>query len=123
VPVLAAVALFAAGPTEIYGVAHLRHKESDRLAALASELGRLGGVVEELPDGLRIHPGPAGAAGGLGGLAAGLHGGRVDPNGDHRIAMAGALVGLRVPGVSVADPGCVAKSFPGFWDEIAAGPG
>jgi 3-phosphoshikimate 1-carboxyvinyltransferase len=105
VPTLAVVALFADGPTSIRNVAHLRFKETDRLAALAAELSRLGAGVELLPDGLVIRPAP-------------LAGARIETYRDHRIAMSFAVAGLRVPGVSIADPGCVAKSFPGFWDEF-----
>ena len=136
VPALAAVALFATGPTEIRGVAHLRVKESDRIAALREELAKLGGRLEELPDGLVVYPlVPAGPPpGGLvpaGPPPAGrvppapppagrVPAGPIDPRGDHRIAMAAALVGLRVGGVAISDPGCVGKSFPRFWDMIGA---
>jgi 3-phosphoshikimate 1-carboxyvinyltransferase len=106
VPALAAVAALAPGETAIRGVAHLRHKESDRLTALAGELGRLGAEVRELPGGLRIRGGA-------------LRGGEVDPRGDHRIAMALALIGLVVPGIAVRDPGCVTKSYPTFWDDLS----
>lgn len=113
VPTLAAIAPFARGTTVIRGVPHLRLKESDRLAAMASELGRLGAEVEERPDGLVIP---------------GVWAGReppsepvtVDPHDDHRIAMSLALTGLRRPGVSVARPGVVAKSYPGFWRDLRA---
>jgi len=113
VPTLAALAPFARGTTRISNVAHLRLKESDRLAAMASELTRAGALVTELPDGLEIAgswadaPPPATPV-------------VVDPHGDHRIAMAMALVGLRRPGLAIADPGCVGKSWPGFWDGFAA---
>lgn len=102
VPTMAVLAAFTTGPCAIEGVASLRHKESDRIRALANELGRLGASVEERPDGLRIVPRP-------------LHGGRVETYADHRIAMSLAIAGLVVPGVVVSDPGCVTKSFPGFW--------
>jgi 3-phosphoshikimate 1-carboxyvinyltransferase len=105
VPALAAVAAMAPGESEIRGVAHLRHKESDRIAALAEELRRLGAQVSVLADGLRLRP-------------ARLRGALVDPRGDHRVAMALAVLGLTVEGVSVAEPGCVAKSFPGFWEQL-----
>jgi len=108
VPALAAVALFAEGSTEVLGVAHLRFKESDRLAALARELDRLGARVEERPDGLKIDPAESRS----------LRGAEVETYEDHRIAMALALVGLRVRGVRVKEPDCVAKSFPGFWSRI-----
>ena len=102
---LAAVACFAEGPTTIRNVAHIRHKETDRLAALAAELRRLGAAVEERPDGLTIAPRP-------------LRGALVQTYNDHRMAMSLALVGLRVPGVVIADPGCVAKTYPGFFTDL-----
>jgi 3-phosphoshikimate 1-carboxyvinyltransferase len=102
---LAAVACFAGGPTTIRNVAHIRHKETDRIAALATELRKLGAKVEEFADGLRITPRP-------------LTGCAVDTYNDHRMAMSLALVGLRVPGVVINDPGCVAKTYPGFWQDL-----
>ncbi len=102
---LAAVACFAQGPTTIRNVAHIRHKETDRLAALAAELRRLGADVDEFADGLTITPRP-------------LHGAAVETYDDHRMAMSLALVGLRVPGVVIQNPGCVAKTYPGFWDDL-----
>ncbi len=94
---LAAVALFAEGPTTIRSVAHIRHKETDRLAALATELRRLGAEVDEFADGLTITPRP-------------LHGATVKTYNDHRLAMSLALVGLRIPGVVIDNPACVAKT-------------
>jgi len=102
---LGAVACFAEGPTTIRNVAHIRHKETDRIAALATELRKLGAEVEERDDGLTIHPRP-------------LRGCAVDTYNDHRMAMSLALVGLKVPGVVVRDPGCVAKTYPGFWEDL-----
>jgi 3-phosphoshikimate 1-carboxyvinyltransferase len=102
---LAAVACFADGPTTIRNVAHIRHKETDRLAALATELRRLGAEVDEFADGLTITPRP-------------LHGAEVETYDDHRMAMSMALIGLRVPGVIIKNPGCVAKTYPGFWDDL-----
>jgi 3-phosphoshikimate 1-carboxyvinyltransferase len=102
---LGAVALFADGPTTIRNVAHIRHKETDRLAALAAELRRVGAEVEEFADGLRIAPGP-------------LHGALVETYNDHRMAMSMALVGLKVPGVLIKDPGCVAKTYPNFFSDL-----
>jgi 3-phosphoshikimate 1-carboxyvinyltransferase len=106
VPTLGAVALFAAGPTTIRGVAHIRHKESDRIHALAVELRRLGAEVEERSDGLRITPRP-------------LHGAEIETYDDHRLAMSLALVGLAVPGVVIRNPGCVAKTYPRFFADLA----
>jgi 3-phosphoshikimate 1-carboxyvinyltransferase len=102
---LAAVACFAEGPTTIRNVAHVRHKETDRLAALAAELRRLGAGVEEFADGLRIRPRP-------------LRGTEVLTYNDHRMAMSLALVGLRVAGVVIHDPGCVAKTYPNFFRDL-----
>ncbi|MGH2374610.1 MAG: 3-phosphoshikimate 1-carboxyvinyltransferase, partial [bacterium] len=102
---LAAVAPFASGATRISGVAHIRHQESDRLAATAAELRRLGQDVEEQPDGLVISPRPVRPA-------------VVQTYGDHRIAMAFSLVGLRVPGIVIDDPACVTKTFPDFFERL-----
>ena len=103
VPTLAVVAAFAQGETVITGVAHLRHKESDRLLAVATELQKLGIAARETADGLIIQGGTP-------------HGAAIDTYQDHRLAMSFALAGLKVPGVVIHDPGCVAKSFPDFWD-------
>jgi 3-phosphoshikimate 1-carboxyvinyltransferase len=102
---LAAVACFAEGPTTIRNVAHIRHKETDRIAALATELRKLGAEVDERADGLSITPRP-------------LRGCAVDTYNDHRMAMSLALIGLKVPGVVIRDPGCVAKTYPGFWQDL-----
>jgi 3-phosphoshikimate 1-carboxyvinyltransferase len=105
VQTLAAVALFAAGPTTIRNVGHIRHKETDRIAALATELRKLGATVEERPDGLRITPGPP-------------RGAAIDTYHDHRMAMSLALAGLRIPGVVINDPGCTGKTYPGFFLDL-----
>lgn len=104
-PTLAAVALFAASPTRISGVPHLRLKESDRIAALVDAIGRLGGEATAAPDGLTIVPRP-------------LRGAPIETFADHRMAMAFAIAGLRTPGTVVRDPGCVSKSFPRFWERL-----
>ena len=104
---LAAVACFAEGPTTIRNVGHIRHKETDRIAALATELRNLGAEVDERDDRLTITPRP-------------LTGCAVDTYNDHRMAMSLALVGLKVPGVVIRNPGCVAKTYPGFWHDLAA---
>lgn len=106
VQTLGAVALFAEGPTTITGVAHIRHKETDRLAAPAAELRKLGADVELLEDGLRIVPGV-------------LRGAEIDTYDDHRMAMSMAVAGLVQPGVVIRDPGCTAKTYPGFFDDLA----
>ncbi len=102
---LGAVACFAEGATTIRNVGHIRHKETDRIAALATELRKLGAEVEERDDGLTIVPRT-------------LKGCAVDTYNDHRMAMSLALVGLRVPGVVIRNPGCVAKTYPGFWQDL-----
>jgi 3-phosphoshikimate 1-carboxyvinyltransferase len=105
VQTLGAVALFAEGPTTVHGVAHIRHKETDRIAALAAELRKLGAVVQEFDDGLRITPG-------------GLRPAAIDTYQDHRMAMSLALVGLRQSGVTINDPGCTAKTYPQFFEDL-----
>jgi len=104
---LAAIAPFADGPVTMRGLAHARLKETDRVAAVVTELRRLGCRVDERSDGLTIHPST-------------LHGGTVATYDDHRMAMSFALTGLRVPGISIADPGCVAKTFPDYFARFAA---
>ncbi|MBI3822160.1 MAG: 3-phosphoshikimate 1-carboxyvinyltransferase [Planctomycetes bacterium] len=104
---LAAVACFAQGPTMIRNVAHIRHKETDRLTALATELRRIGATVDERADGLTITPGP-------------LHDAVVQTYNDHRMAMSLALVGLKVPGIVIDNPACVAKTYPRFFDDLEA---
>ncbi|MEJ2668310.1 MAG: 3-phosphoshikimate 1-carboxyvinyltransferase [Deinococcales bacterium] len=107
---LAAVALFASGPVAIRNVWNLRIKETDRLAALATELRRLGARVDEGEGDITIHPlteAPEPAV-------------TLDTYGDHRMAMALAVVGARLPGVAIRDPGCVAKTYPSFFDDFLA---
>ena len=102
VPTLAVVAPFADSPTEITGVGFIRAKESDRLGDLVAELRQCGIDANELDDGLHINPGvTAGAA--------------MQTHHDHRLAMAFAILGLRLPGVRVHDPNVVTKSWPAFW--------
>jgi 3-phosphoshikimate 1-carboxyvinyltransferase len=102
---LAAVACFAEGPTTIRNVVHIRHKETDRLSALATELRRIGAGVEEFADGLTITPRP-------------LHGAEIETYNDHRMAMSMALIGLKVPGIVIKNPGCVAKTYPNFFADL-----
>lgn len=104
-PTLAVLAPFARGPVRIRNIAHVRLQESDRLHAVATELGRLGVSVSELDDGLVIQP-------------SAVRGTVVDTYDDHRLAMAFALVGLRVPGVGIRDPQCVGKTFPGYFTTL-----
>ncbi|MFZ4518779.1 MAG: 3-phosphoshikimate 1-carboxyvinyltransferase [Microthrixaceae bacterium] len=102
---LAAVAPFAEGPTVVTGIGFIRGKETDRIAAVVSELRRLGVDATEDDDGFTVRPGVPTA-------------GVVATYDDHRMAMSFALLGLRVPGIRIADPGCVAKTYPGYWDDL-----
>lgn len=106
VPPLVSVALFAPSPTELEGVAHLRFKESDRLAVLAEGVSALGGAMTVERDRVIVVP------------AREYRPARLDPHGDHRMAMAFAVMGLRIPGTVILDPGCVTKSFPGFFETL-----
>ncbi len=106
VQTLAVVALFAEGPTTIRNVGHIRHKETDRIAAVANELRKLGAEVVEQADGLVIRPGPARPA-------------TIDTYNDHRMAMSFALAGLRIGGVRIANPRCIEKTYPRFFDDLA----
>jgi 3-phosphoshikimate 1-carboxyvinyltransferase len=99
--VLAALAAVADSPTRLTGIGHIRRQETDRLAALATEINALGGDVTELADGLAIRPRP-------------LHGGVFASYDDHRLVMAAAVLGLAVPGIDVQDPATVGKTFPEF---------
>jgi 3-phosphoshikimate 1-carboxyvinyltransferase len=111
VTTVAALAALAKGRSRLGGVAVARGHETDRLAALAAELAKLGVAVTELPDGLVVDgAGPDR-----------LRPARLATWGDHRLAMALAAVAARVPGVVLEDPGCVAKTYPRFWDDLAAG--
>jgi 3-phosphoshikimate 1-carboxyvinyltransferase len=105
-PPMAVAAAFADRPVELRGIRHARLKESDRPAVLARELGRAGICIVEREDGLRIEPGGR------------LRPARLDPCGDHRMAMAFGLLSLREPGIECLEPACVAKSYPGFWAEL-----
>ena len=107
---MAAMAALADSPSHFYGISHLRGHETDRLAALATELNALGGNVKETADGLIITP-------------AELHGGVFHTYDDHRLATAAAVLGLRVEGVLVENVGTTAKTLPGFtslWHEMLA---
>jgi len=115
-PTIAALAALADGPSRLRGIAHLRGHETDRLAALATEITRLGGQAEETRDGLVITPRP-------------LHGAVFRTYHDHRMATSAAVIGLRVPGVGVENVATTAKTLPGFagmWERMlggSAGPG
>jgi 3-phosphoshikimate 1-carboxyvinyltransferase len=103
---LAAMAPFAETPTTIRGIASARVKETDRVAAMCAELTRLGVEVAELPDGLVIQPCRA------------IRPAEVQTYDDHRMAMAFALVGLRAEGIRIANPGCVSKTFPRYFEVL-----
>jgi 3-phosphoshikimate 1-carboxyvinyltransferase len=109
-PTAAVLALFAEGPCALSGLQHLRLKESDRLAVLQDNLTRLGAHAVAESGTLSIMPPPRGA----------LVGRTIRVADDHRIAMAFAIAGLAVPGVIIDDPGVVGKSYPRFWDDLAA---
>jgi 3-phosphoshikimate 1-carboxyvinyltransferase len=107
-PVIAALAALADSPSQIRGVAHLRGHETDRLSALVSEINSVGGDALETPDGMIIKP-------------AKLHGGLWKTYEDHRMATAGAIIGLRVPGIEIEDISVTSKTIPEFvklWDQM-----
>jgi 3-phosphoshikimate 1-carboxyvinyltransferase len=103
-PVIAALAAIADSPTVIRGVAHLRGHETDRLAALAAEINRIGGIARETADGLEIDP------------SENLHGALWQTYEDHRMATAGAIIGLRVSGIEIEDISTTSKTMPNFAD-------
>ena len=102
---LAVVAAFADSPTRISGIGFIRGKETDRIGNVVAELRRAGIDAEEEPDGYVVRPGAVRPA-------------TVETYEDHRMAMAFALLGLRAPGIRIADPSCVAKTYPGFWSML-----
>ena len=103
---LAALAPFASTPTTITGIASARTKETDRVSATCSELSRLGIRVEEHPDGMTIHP------------CKSIQPAAIKTYNDHRMAMAFSLIGLRVPGITIENVGCVSKTFPDFFEVL-----
>jgi 3-phosphoshikimate 1-carboxyvinyltransferase len=105
VPTLAVLAAFRKGQTIISNVAHLRIKESNRLAAVVAELNRVGIEAREMPDGLIIQGGEMRSA-------------KIETYNDHRMAMSFAIASLVVPGIEITDKTCVDKSFPSFWKEL-----
>lgn len=105
VQTLAAVAVFAEGATRIRGVAHNRHKETDRIGDLARELRKLGAEVEEFDDGLEITP-------------KNMTGATIETYNDHRMAMSLSLIGLRLPEVWIKNPECTAKTYPDFFADL-----
>ncbi len=102
VQTLGAIAPFASSPITIRNVEHIRYKETDRIKAVVTELRRLGVEVEEFADRLKIQPGPITPA-------------AIETYHDHRMAMAFAVTGLKVPGIVIKDPGCTAKTFPDYF--------
>ncbi len=105
---LAVVALFAEGETLIRGLHTLPLKETDRLAALSTELRRLGATVDATDDSLRIAS------------AETIKAAEIETYDDHRVAMSFAVAGTRVPGITIIDPDCVGKTYPGFWSDLEA---
>jgi 3-phosphoshikimate 1-carboxyvinyltransferase len=103
---LAAIAPFADTPTTIHGIASSRLKETDRVAATVIELRRMGIKVDEHPDGLTIYP------------CQEIRSAQIQTYEDHRMAMALALIGLKVPGIEIENPGCVAKTFPNYFEVL-----
>jgi 3-phosphoshikimate 1-carboxyvinyltransferase len=113
VPTLAVLAMFNETPVRFTGIANLRVKECDRVAALATELSRIRpGLGREDGDDLIVASDPA--------LAGQSLPARIETYADHRIAMSFALAGLKVRGITILDPGCVAKTYPGYWQALAA---
>ena len=109
-PVIAALCALATGPSTLRGIAHLRGHETDRLAALVAEINKLGGNVTETADGLHIKP-------------AKLHGGQFATYSDHRMAMAGAVLGLAIPDLIIEDIATTGKTLPNFanmWQEMVS---
>lgn len=102
---LAVLAPFASGPTRVTNIGFIRNKETDRIAAVVNELQRLGVDAIEEDDGFLINPGPITPA-------------EVQTYHDHRMAMSFALIGLRVPGITIANPSCVNKTFPTYWETL-----
>ena len=102
---LAAVAVYADGPTTIRNVEHMRHKETDRISAVVTELKRVGIHVAEFNDGMRIYPGEVSPA-------------IIETYDDHRMAMSFALIGLKHKGIRIADPSCTGKTFPDFFEVL-----
>ncbi len=102
---LAAVAVFARGKTRVRGVANLRLKETNRIKAVVTELGRMGIKAQEHDDGFEIEPGQPKSA-------------VIETYDDHRMAMSFSLVGLRAKGIKIKDPRCTAKTFPGYFEEL-----
>lgn len=106
-PTLGVVAAFASSPTRVTGIGFIRRKETDRIAAVVNELRRCGVDAEEEADGFVVRPSPEGPKPA-----------RIETYDDHRMAMAFSILGLRVPGTVILEPGCVAKTFPDFFERL-----
>lgn len=106
VQTLAVLALFANDTTTIRNVGHIRHKETDRISALATELTKLGATVVESEDSIQVTPGPLAAA-------------SISTYNDHRMAMSFAIAGLRIPGVEIENPECCEKTYPEFFSDLS----
>ena len=104
---VAVLAAFCNGEARLCNIGNLRVKETDRLHALVTELRKIGATVTELPDGLHVQGDPAA-----------LHGAEIDTYDDHRMAMCFGMAGARLPGIRIREPGCVAKTYPGFWGDL-----
>ena len=114
VPSIAAILVFADGPSRLHGIGHLRGHETNRLKALAMEITRIGGRASELDDGLAIEPVPVQS----------MHGAVIETYADHRMATFAAMIGLKIPGIRVRNIGTTAKTmpdFPGMWKRMLAG--
>jgi 3-phosphoshikimate 1-carboxyvinyltransferase len=102
---LSTVAVFADSPTTIRSVGHMRHKETDRITAVVTELRRAGIQAEEFDDGLRIYPGKPKPT-------------EIQTYDDHRMAMSFSLLGLRAGGIRILDPGCTSKTYPNYFEDL-----
>jgi 3-phosphoshikimate 1-carboxyvinyltransferase len=100
--------LFGKQPLRIVGAARLRVQETDRIKAMVTELRRVGAKAEENEDGFTVWPAEPGQ----------LHGAEIETYNDHRMAMCFAVLGLKVPGIRIKNPGCVSKTFPNFFDKL-----
>jgi 3-phosphoshikimate 1-carboxyvinyltransferase len=103
---LAICALFGRQPLRLVEAERLRLQECDRIAAMVTELKRVGAKAEEHPDGFTVWP------------TANLHGAEIETYHDHRMAMCFAVLGLKVPGIRIKNPGCVSKTFPNFFEKL-----
>jgi 3-phosphoshikimate 1-carboxyvinyltransferase len=102
---LAVLSIFADAPVSLTGAAHIRQHECDRISAICKELGKLSIKVEEKQDGLTVYPGTPVPA-------------TLDPHDDHRMAMALSLISSRIDGISIANPGCVSKTLPDYYERL-----